>query len=256
MPTLRDSFRWAQDLPVEWSRNLDWYLIRLGELGTAPLDSLTDEGTWQSVRAINAHGAQYFLPNIAISITHGALYRLLHRLVTIAAGPGEGPALFDSLMCYCETKTGLINRELFDMAMLARSEPGLAALLASDASSRAVWLEGRLDAFPGMRARLATFLRDHGHREVDLRADLARAAVDRARQRAPHPRDSHASPPAGRSPRLDHGPRERQGQDPSREAGDREILEKAKGATGWRRRVGNQSSHEDRRCASTWRQPG
>ena len=68
--------------------------------------------------AVNEHGAHYFLPNIAISITHGTIYRLLHRLLQDGFWSGGGDALFDQLMACCETKTGTINKELFELAAM------------------------------------------------------------------------------------------------------------------------------------------
>ena len=38
IPQLRETFRWVQELPVQWSRDLDFYLTRLGELMAEPLE--------------------------------------------------------------------------------------------------------------------------------------------------------------------------------------------------------------------------
>jgi rifampicin phosphotransferase len=87
------------------------------------------------VLSVNEHGADYFLPNIAISITHSTLYRLLHRLLQMGFGADAANSLFDRLMAYCETKTGTINKELFELATMIRSRPELEKIV-NERSSR------------------------------------------------------------------------------------------------------------------------
>ena len=81
IPKLREEFRWVQELPVAWARDLDFYLISIGRFMAEPLADKSLGEVWGFVRAVNEHGAGYFLPNIAISITQSTLYRLLHRLL-------------------------------------------------------------------------------------------------------------------------------------------------------------------------------
>ncbi|MHB8520067.1 MAG: PEP/pyruvate-binding domain-containing protein [Limisphaerales bacterium] len=169
IPRLRDEFRWVQELPVLWSRELDYYLVRLGEFMAEPLDAKDLAGVWAYVLAINEHGAQYFLPNIAISITQSTLYRLLHGLLRMVVGEQAAAQLFDGLMAFCETKTGTINKELFAMALEIRALPELERLL-NETPSRELVDRGDLGKFPGFKTRLGKFLRDHGHREVDFDA--------------------------------------------------------------------------------------
>ena len=169
LPKLREEFRWVQELPVTWARDLDFYLISIGEFMVEPLAGKNLSELWEFVLAVNEHGANYFLPNIAISITHSTLYRLLHRLLQMGFGPDTANPLFDRLMAYCETKTGTINKELFELASLVRVRPELEKLLNME-TSRALIEQRKLDRFPEFTARLQKFLRDHGHREVDFDA--------------------------------------------------------------------------------------
>lgn len=196
IPGLRTQFRWVQDLPSLWARDLDAYLIRLGEFQATALETRSERGLWAFVLEVNALGADYFQPNIAISITHGTLYRLLLQLLELAVG-ADAHRLFDALMAYCETKTGVINKELFELADLIRAQPALAERLRGRAS-RAVLADGSLAEFPEVHARFAKFLRDHGHREVDFDAyvptwiecpwvvlDNVRLMLDSPRDRTP-----------------------------------------------------------------------
>jgi pyruvate,water dikinase len=169
IPRVREQFSWVQELPVAWLRDVDHYLITLGRFMAEPLELKTPRELWQHVLAVNEHGAQYFLPNIAISIAQGTLYRLLHRLLQLALGLTEATPLFDHLLAWCDTKTGQINKELFELAQLARSSVGLEPLLQSTAS-RPLTERGTLSQFPEFNARFQRFLRDHGHREVDFDA--------------------------------------------------------------------------------------
>ena len=169
IPRLREEFRWVQELPVTWARDLDYYLISIGKFMVEPLTEKSLREVWDSVRAVNEHGANYFLPNIAISITHSTLYRLLHRLLQMNFGPEAANSLFDRLMAYCETKTGTINKELFELATMIRARPALEKIMTAQ-SSRDLVEQRVLERFPEVQARLDKFLRDHGHREVDFDA--------------------------------------------------------------------------------------
>ena len=169
IPQVREQFGWVQELPVAWLRDLDYYLVTLGRFMAEPIEGKTPREIWQHVLAVNEHGAQYFLPNIAISIAQGTLYRLLHGLMSLTLGPSEATPLFDHLMAWCDTKTGQINKELFALAALARRTRGLAERLQS-ADARTLVAHDTLAQFPEFEARFQRFLRDHGHREVDFDA--------------------------------------------------------------------------------------
>lgn len=169
IPRLRADFAWVLELPTAWHRDLDAYLLRLGELMTEPLAEKSVAEVWAFVLRVNAHGAGYFLPNIAISIAHGALHRLLHGLLRLAVGPEAAAPLMDRLMAHCETKTGIINKELFELARLVRVQPALEFALAQG-NSRALTEPGALAAWPEFAGRFDKFLRDHGHRETEFDA--------------------------------------------------------------------------------------
>jgi pyruvate,water dikinase len=169
IPKLREEFRWVQELPVTWARDLDFYLISIGKFMTEPLADKSLPEVWAFVRAVNEHGANYFLPNIAISITHSTIYRLLHRLLQMGFGPDAANSLFDRLMAFCETKTGVINKELFELAAMVRAQPVLEKIM-KEHTSREIIDQERLSRFPEFQSRLEKFLRDHGHREVDFDA--------------------------------------------------------------------------------------
>ena len=168
IPLLRESFRWVQELPVLWSRDLDDYLIRIGRFQIQDLEEEDLAGAWKFVHQVNQLGAEYFLPNIAISIAHGGLYRTLHQILSLAV-PEDANNIFDSLMAFCETKTGSINKELFELATLVRSQPDLEAALA-EKDAKTIIDEGVLDGWPDFAQRFDKFLSDHGHREIDFDA--------------------------------------------------------------------------------------
>jgi pyruvate,water dikinase len=172
IPRLRQQFGWVQELPIAWMRDLDHYLITLGRFQAEPLEGKTPLEIWRHVLAVNEHGAQYFLPNIAISIAQGSIYRVLHDLLKLAIGPADADVLFDHLLTWCETKTGQINKELFELAQLARQDRALGERI-SGMNSRDLIQRGVLAGFSEFNARFERFLRDHGHREVDFDAYVA-----------------------------------------------------------------------------------
>jgi pyruvate,water dikinase len=169
IPQLRQQFAWVQELPVAWMRDLDHYLVTLGRFQAETLDDKTPLELWRHVLAVNEHGAQYFLPNIAISIAHGMIYRTLHALLELVIGQPDADLLFDHLTAWCETKTGQINKELFDLALLARQNEALEKQIRSS-TSRELITNGEVVAFPTFHAQFERFLRDHGHREADFDA--------------------------------------------------------------------------------------
>jgi len=172
IPKLREQFGWVQELPVAWMRDLDHYLVTLGRYQAEQLETKTPLEIWRHVLAVNEHGAQYFLPNIAISIAHGMIYQILHGMLKLVIGPADADLIFDHLMAWCETKTGQINKELFELAQLAGRNPQLKdRILRTD--SRGLFGLGSLADDPEFERRFTRFLRDHGHREVDFDAYAA-----------------------------------------------------------------------------------
>jgi pyruvate,water dikinase len=167
LPAIRERYQWVVQLPVAWARDLDWYLLRLGALDAVDLEALDEARLWRQVNEIDATGSRYFLPNIAISISHGIIHRMLYQLAVMVAGPAEGAGLYDSLTCFCDTKTNLVNNDLNRLAMQVRETPALRDLI-TRMDRRALWEEGKLRAFPRFAADFDAFLANHGHREVDF----------------------------------------------------------------------------------------
>lgn len=169
IPKLREEYSWVQSLPVQWSRDLDFYLIRIGEFMAEPLDEKSLRELWAFVQNVQQHGSDYFLPNIAISITQGVLYKLLHFLLHAQFGADQGAQLMGDLLAFCETKTGAINKEFFELAQWVHRDALLEQRLRVEGGSRTLWESGWLEKeHHSFHARLLRFLRDHGHRETDF----------------------------------------------------------------------------------------
>jgi pyruvate,water dikinase len=167
IPQLREKFSWVLELPVHWARDLDRYLIRLGRLSAVPLDNLSVPRIWEHVRQLQAIAADYFRPNIAISITQSFLHRLLLHLVTLACGKEKGIRVFDGLLAGCDTKTAVVNREMHELAQLAAKNEALRRRLTEQGGQ--AWYECDFaKQYPEFEQRLGRFLDDHGHRELDI----------------------------------------------------------------------------------------
>jgi phosphohistidine swiveling domain-containing protein len=167
IPQLRQRYAWVLELPVRWARDLDRYLIRLGRLSAASLEGMDVGRLWQHVLAVQAVAAEYFLPNIAISITQSFLHRVLYQLAGMSVGPERALSALDGLLAGCETKTAVVNRELHELAQLAAKTPRLQQELL-DRGGRDFWDQDRTHDFPEFAARFGRFLEDHGHRELDM----------------------------------------------------------------------------------------
>lgn len=166
IPNLRRRYAWVSELPVHWARDLDRYLIQLGRLSARPLDNLSVPEIWQHVLRIQDVATEYFLPNIAISITQSFLHRLLYGLVGMVVGRERALGALDGLMAGCETKTAAVNRELHEMAQLATRNSRLSQELVEQ-GGRAFWDQSRVKDYPDFAKRFERFLDDHGHREMD-----------------------------------------------------------------------------------------
>jgi pyruvate,water dikinase len=169
VPAFRERYRWVQELPVSWARDLDGYLFRLGRLSAVDLPTRTEAELWPHILEIDALGCQYFQPNIAISITQGVLHRTLYRLLAFLVGRDEAPAMYEALTGFCETKTNVVNRDLYRLYVIAREDSGLSLSL-RELDRRELWLAGALEQYPAFVQRFRQFLEDHGHREVEFDA--------------------------------------------------------------------------------------
>lgn len=167
LPALRTRYAWVQDLPLAWSRDLDRYLLGLGELMAEPLSGHTAFEQWDYVQRVKRLGTEYFLPNIAISITQRTLYRLVYSIVEAAVGGQDAAGCFDRLLAYCETKTGFVNKELYRLARRISHHPDLAKKIRSH-GGREFLTAGGFGDEPELAFLFERFLQDHGHREVEF----------------------------------------------------------------------------------------
>jgi len=167
LPQIAAQFAWVQELPVRWMRDLDTYLIGIGALMREPLDGRPLNELWDYVLRINALGASYFLPNIAISLTQRTLYVGLQQMLQLALPAEQAQQVFDQLLAVTDTKTGQVNAELWSLSRLARMDAALHARLRSDPS---VELLDELAQYPTFQVEFQRFLARHGHRELDFDA--------------------------------------------------------------------------------------
>lgn len=167
LPQIAAQFAWVQELPVRWMRDLDTYLLGIGALMREPLDGRPLNELWDYVLRINALGASYFLPNIAISLTQRTLYVALQQMLRLALPADQAQQVFDQLLAVTDTKTGQVNAELWSLSRLLRMDAALHARLRSGPS---VELLEELPQHPAFHAEFQRFLARHGHRELDFDA--------------------------------------------------------------------------------------
>ena len=169
LPEIARRFAFVQELPVQWMRDLDTYLLGIGRLSHEPLEDKDLAGLWDLVRGISDLGTAYFLPNIAISLTQTTLYKGLLTLLSLGLPKGQAQAVFDQLLAQTDTKTGQVNDELWQLSRTIRSTPDLLEFLDGLDSA-----EGHMDElreqFPAFARELNAFLSRHGHRELDFDA--------------------------------------------------------------------------------------
>lgn len=169
IPYIKDKFAYVQELPVAWMRDLDTYLLGVGALMAEDLSGRSEQDIWKFITRTTELGIEYFKPNIAISITQSMLYKVFMYILTSLAGPEKGKQLFDALIATNETKTALVNSELYYLAGLVKASEELNAVMHGN-SSRQIMEKDLLSAFPEFEKKFKKFLQAHGHREIDLDA--------------------------------------------------------------------------------------
>lgn len=161
-PELMDRFQWVMDLPGQWMRDLDRYLIRMGRLTTTDLSSFSFPDFQHYFEELFTTACEYFKPNIAISMTQGFLTRTLFEYCLLVADtPLEAQSWLKGFIADSGTKTGQINRELFGLAMRAKKNPDLLTALHKQNFSM-----DDLSDYPEFAKAMAEFLDDYGHRET------------------------------------------------------------------------------------------
>ena len=170
LPEIARKFAWVQELPITWMRDLDTYLIGIGALNHEPLQEKKLSELWDYVQRINKLGSDYFLPNIAISLTQRSLYAALIALLKMFHKGDEQLAhkTLDSLIAMSDTKTGQVNQELWTLSRLTRQMPSLFAQLKQFEPDTI--MQTLQSEYPDFFAKLTTFLVNHGHREMDFDA--------------------------------------------------------------------------------------
>ena len=126
-PELMRRYAWVAELPSRWTRDLDTYLQGVEDLMREPLASRSLAELWGYVLRVRDVGRRYFLPNIAISLTHRSLYVLLVRMVCMInhVDAAEATSMVERLLAVTDTMTGRINQEMRELALLANRLPGV-----------------------------------------------------------------------------------------------------------------------------------
>lgn len=196
IPEIIRDYSWVQQLPLQWARDLDTYLLALGRLDAVDPDALDLPARWEHVKAIAAAGNAYFLPNIAISLTQRTLYGALQRMLSMALSTEQAQQVFEQLLSATDTKTGQVNAELWELSRTLRATPELLDALAADGAAAVV---DRLETWPEFAAAFTRFLQRHGHRELDFDAyhptwvEAPHIVLDQIRLMADREDEDHAA---------------------------------------------------------------
>ncbi|MDR2012317.1 MAG: phosphoenolpyruvate synthase, partial [Rhodanobacter sp.] len=168
LPQIASQYAWVQELPMRWMRDLDTYLLSIGALMRESLDTKTLAEQWAYVLRVRDLGREYFLPNIAISLTQRMLYALLQYLLKMFTGDAQqAQTLFDRLLASTDTKTTQVNGELWALSRLIHHDPRLNDALQAVSSRQFL---GQLHDHPAFAKAFAQLLQRHGHRELDFDA--------------------------------------------------------------------------------------
>lgn len=160
-------FFWVMELPSQWTRDLDIYLLHMGELQAENLADKNLPELFAHLQALRRIGSDYFLPNIAISITQRTLCSVLLKLIQAAAGEDQGAAIHADLLAWCDTKTARVNQDLWELGQSIRTD-GQACAVLRESGGEALFTSGLLGGLADAQKKLAHILAAHGHREWDF----------------------------------------------------------------------------------------
>lgn len=165
IPELRKKYSWVMDLPQLWLRDLDQYLLKIGELNSINLNTLDCNGFHEYLNKTFSVVNDYFKPNIAISMTQTFLTRTLFTVIgQLIDNPLEANDLLKKIISTPETKTGQINREIFFLAQIAITEPQLMKHLEKGGKSAL----GHIKDFETFFKKFQNFIENYGHREISF----------------------------------------------------------------------------------------
>ena len=170
IPELEKRFAYAKELPSRWNRDLDTYLQQIGALMFEDISRYDMKQVWGYIQKVVEVGTEYFKPNIAISITQAMLYKVFKSLLKmVTQDDDKANALFDALTSTTETKTALVNNELYALAQMIIHDTALRADIEQRTSSEFL-SSGLLQNYPQFNKEFSLFLSRHGHRETDFDA--------------------------------------------------------------------------------------
>ena len=166
IPMIREKYQWVQSLPQDWMRDLDQYLLRIGELRATQFDAFDCARYQKYFQDIFQLAKDYFKPNIAISMTQAILTQTLAGLIQMVTGDAfEAHDLLKKIIAVSETKTGQINKEVFRLAQIVKGDSALASLLKNRDQKN---MMADLKAFPGFLKEFNDFIARYGHREISF----------------------------------------------------------------------------------------
>ena len=163
LPVILDRIAWVFDLPNLWMRDLEKYLINIGELRAVSFDSFNIEDFHSYFKKVFVVANDYFKPNIAISMTQAFLTKALYEVIAMLTGdPNKALLKLKQITATSGTKTGQINREIYGMAVKARENKELFDLLAQGSSNALK----SLHLFEEFESKFNEFIENYGHRET------------------------------------------------------------------------------------------
>jgi pyruvate,water dikinase len=151
--------------PLEhWDRHIDAYLTKLGDFASRSVAIEDENVLWRFALEIRELAYDYFAPNVAISMAHVLLFNALRETLCSLLGRADGNhALFD-LTSACNTKTGIVNEQLHELAIQVRNHPHLEHAVRTLPARQALTELTRDDL---ISAALQQFVKTHSHREID-----------------------------------------------------------------------------------------
>lgn len=108
-----DRYYWAEELIRDWDNNLNEYLIGIGRLGDVPTPDKSVQTFLKYFYRLFEVAKNYFLPNIAISMTQGFLAATCYEALYFLYGnPSAANEVLQSLLTLADLKTTKINHDL------------------------------------------------------------------------------------------------------------------------------------------------
>ena len=161
----RDAYPWLDELLARWMRELDRFLLRLTSLSKKNFAKLNEAELWNHILEVREMGLKFARPKLSLSMAREILIFDLKHLLAGRIEERRAKKLVDDLCYFPNSRSHLINIELFGLLDMVLERPELEAALVAGKGKHLIE-SGELHNFAAFARAFEDVLENHGHRSL------------------------------------------------------------------------------------------